>query len=126
MATEIEVIQAVERDPAQLAAAMAQLKLAVVTLRLQLKGTSTEGTGPRAIAPKPEARAAIREKARTGSLKPVRTAVASTGQVGPRNTGRVELAVSSPGQGLEAVEGWESLGELAAQNEAKPRTGRMK
>ncbi|MDB5098103.1 MAG: hypothetical protein JWM80_2524 [Cyanobacteria bacterium RYN_339] len=119
MASELDTY-----DPEKLAAAMANLKTAIGTLRRQVR--LAQGSGPvKPVAPKPEARAAIREKARTGTLKPVRqhAPAAATGMVGPRATGRVKLTEPQPpleaSAELEAVEGWVSLSDLAAQNEAK-------
>jgi hypothetical protein len=121
MASELE---AQDFDPAKLAAAMANLKVAVGALRRQVKELQGTGSGTRPVAPKPEARAAIRQKARTGTLKPMRTPP-PTGPVGPRATGRVQLEKPvSPSQELEAVDGWVSLSELAAQNESKGRGGK--
>lgn len=117
-------------SPEALAAAMGELKASIVDLRRAL--------APAAPKPAPEARAAIREKARTGALKPLRKppAAPATGMVGPRATGRVtpEMAMQAqipqarpetgPTAELEAVEGWESLSDMAAQNQAKPRPRR--
>ena len=99
-------------DQRQLDAAMRDLGLALAQIRTQL------GTGPS----KAEAKAVIREKARTGSLKPLRAPQATAPR--PRQTGPVRPptgvitpppAPEATGE-LEAVDGWESLSDLAAQN----------
>jgi len=94
----------------------------VVGLRKKVKAAQVVAQATRPVAPKPEARAAIRQKARTGALKPLR-APASTGPVGPRATGRVQMPDPVDAPPLEAVEGWESLSDLAAQNQRPGKKG---
>jgi hypothetical protein len=120
------VTEAVVYDPALLAQAMQGLKLSIIELRSQFKET----------APQTEARAVIRQKARTGTLTPIRgpQAASPTGPVALAGTGRVrtgpemQATVAAAGASsaeLEAVEGWVPLTELAAQND-KPNPRRRR
>jgi hypothetical protein len=118
-------IGAVAYNPALLSEAMHGLKVSIVELRNQFRDP----------APQAEARAAIRQKARTGTLKPIRTpqVTSPTGPVGNLGTGRVrtgpelQATVAAAGLGsaeLEAVEGWVPLTELAAQNDLRGKQKR--
>lgn len=107
--------------------AMAELGAAIVAVRRQHKAAGAQSEAA------PAAKAAVRQKAKTGMLKPARMAVAAgTGPVGPRVTRNVgpgsaplpaQAGPEHPGVPLQADPEWESLSDLAKQNQTPRRRG---